>query len=1204
MAFRNTPDAESWTKIYEAFSQINFASYDYDTIKASLIDYLRIYWPESFNDLIESSELIALLEMFAYIAEQLAYRVDMAAHENFISTAQRKQSILRLAKLISYKATRNVPVRGLVKFTSITTTERVIDSRGIDLSGLTINWNDPNNSNWKEQFVLAMNRVMSSRLGLPQKSFQIGDVVMDLYSLVATPASTTNGVHAFSVQTGLDRYPMELVPVDLDNNGPFEREPDVNSAMSIVYANDGIGDSSDFTGFLGYVKQGTLIRIDYRINEQLPNRKIEFLPDNINHTDVWVQKLDINGVVQEKWKQVDTVSEQNIIFNNDRNTRLKYEVDTLENDQIAIVFGDGDFTESPVGQFRFWMRQSANRNVVIPKNKLVNETFSFTYVSASGTTETCTLTFSLTSTLQNGSASETIEHIRQSAPATYYSQNRMVNGQDYNTYMLKDPSILRLKTVNRTFAGQPKYIDWNDASGSYENVKLFGDDLSMKYDLSLNSMTTTVSGQALIDSVLEPILNNADVINTLTYLSITHPATFGVVSSPRRSFIEDNRAGLYYSASNVPVSIISGSTSDGSLKEKTAMQGLIDRHWYGEPLEFIRGSGLQIWAKIPDPALNPKDDSKIYAATVPRTIDGINKFPPGDIGSGFQPIAEQDYFALKYNRTAVGIGTGSITIHNRPSSGSEFDGEVWTLEIGSDISTIYVRSSIRGTFPSGIVGETYEITPEGENTPVEFFTITQISSDIPFEPGDAFILDTPAASNPVVRNTAPYFNTSGVINLNGWWELLTTASTDLGAEYASGPISAAPYFHDQIFTPYGDRKNSWMIFVKKIKQQPTNTTIGYEIFYRSLKLIIESPTTKFWFNEVSQILDNDTKKRVFDNIKILRSNKDWSGEVIKSTQLYDVVGAVKTSSGEIDINKLEVVPSDLLQEDTSGNLEPDRLLQFVNFSGLDVNQSFEYFDLENPSVILTGNLKSAAISAFSNESISSFAVLASTNPVKAYGRRLIAENATDSNAKGLDFMWQHFAPNSNIIDPSVTNIHDCYVLTEGYYSSVINYVRGVSSVVPLEPTPLDLRNSYSYLLNNKMMSDTVALHSGKIKLLFGGLSEPQLRAKFRVVKAQASSMTNERIKEELLNVINAYFEIENWDFGETFYATELIALMHQKLPSDISSVVLVPLYSTNSFGDMFTVECGENEILQSAASLSDIEIVEALTPAMLRQVKI
>ena len=96
-------------------------------------------------------------------------------------------------------------------------------------------------------------------------------------------------------------------------------------------------------------------------------------------------------------------------------------------------------------------------------------------------------------------------------------------------------------------------------------------------------------------------------------------------------------------------------------------------------------------------------------------------------------------------------------------------------------------------------------------------------------------------------------------------------------------------------------------------------------------------------------------------------------------------------------------------------------------------------------------------------------------------------------------------------------------------------------------------------------------------------------------------MIYERIKEEIINVIQTFFDIDGWDFGDTFYATELISLIHQRLPADVASVVLVPIYSTNSFGSMFTVKSGVDEILQSGAAISDIEIVEALTTTVLRQ---
>lgn len=1193
MALRTTYSSEVWDKIYQAFSAVSFVSYDFDSIKQSLIDYTRTYYSEHFDDYIQSSEFVALLEVFAYVAEQLAYRVDMVSHENFISTAQRKQSILRLAKLISYKATRNIPVRGLLKLTSVSTTERVIDSRGIDLSGLTITWNDPNNSNWREQFILVMNSVLSSRFGQPTKTKQIGDVVMDLYAVNNNVNTLQNGVIPYTATTGLESFPMEIVPSDIDDNGPFERDPDLSSALSLLYANDGIGDGSDYTGFLMYTKQGVLTRIDYNIAELLPNRRLEFLPQNVNHTDVWVQKVNDDGTIAARWTQVDTIAEQNLVFNDIRSTRLKYEVDTLENDQISIIFGDGDFSDMPQGQFRFWMRQSANKSVVIQKNKIQNQPLSFTYTSSIGTIETFSATASLTSTLQNGSASETIEHVRQSAPATYYAQNRMVNGQDYNTFMLRDPTILRLKTVNRTFAGQPKYIDWNDASGSYENVKLFGDDLVMRYELTQNTISTSTSGRSLIDDTIEPLLRTPGVMNTLLHISASTPDTAGIVSVPRRTFIEDNRGSRYKKIDRLTNVTVRG-LGDGSLKEKTAIQGLIDRHWYGEPLDRVLDSTGTLLGVIPNPAQFPMDDSRIYDPGLPRTIDGVNRFPPGDVGSGIQPVAEERFFGLRYNRLAAGIGTGTISISTTVDWDADqywIAGEVWTIEIQADQQTFAVRSNLRGTFPVGSIASTdgatttYEVKPTGFTSSTPMFTLTQAgSSGTKFAAGDAFILDTSNTGVLTPRSNGSMNCALYPINLNGWWEIM--GGLEMPAYDTSMPNSQFFTTSEQT-APTNLRQHSWVIFVRKVLNS-FGTVIGYEVHHRDLKLAVESKSTKFWFNDVDQLIDGETQHRVFDNIKILGSNLNTAGDPIKKNQVYDVVGAISNSDGDLDVHQLEIIPSDLLQEDSSGDLVSDRLLQFESFAA----NSYEYFAISTPTTILSadpapGNWEPAAM----------------IDNSLTYGRNLRMPMLSVDANEGLDFMWQHFSPHTNIIDPSPTNIHDAYVMTRGYYDNVISYVRGQTSSAPSAPSPLDLRNSYGYLLNSKMLSDTVVLHAGKIRLLFGALSEPQLRAKFKVVRSQSATLTNERIKEEIIGVINQFFNIDAWDFGDTFYATELLSLIHQRLPADVASVVLVPLYSTNSFGSMFTVESGTDEILQSAAELSDVVIVDALTPTVLRQIK-
>ena len=1145
MGIRNINSAEAWEKVYEAFDAINFTAFDYDTVKQSLVDYLRIYYKEHFNDFIESSEFIAFLGIFSYIAEILAYRIDVNANENFITTAQRKQSLLKLAKIISYKVSRNIPARGLVKVSSVSTTEDLSDSQGNNLKGVVVNWNDPNNPNWKEQFFLVLDRVMTGKIGQPQKSYQIGEVAMQLYSFNNDVGSFRNGVYPFTVDTGLEQFPMEIVSVDLDQNGPFEKEPDDNSKLTLLYSSDGVGDSSDYTGFMMFTKQGVLSKLEYAFNTAIPNRTLDINLNDINEIDVWLQRVDQNGAVLERWEKVETVNEENVIFNDAKN-RKKFEVETLENNAIRLIFGGGDFSDIPIGNFKIWVRQSQNQNVIIQKNRIIDVPMSFTYTSSIGRSEQASLTFSSVSVIQNSAVAETVDRIRSIAPSTYYAQNRMVNGQDYNTYPLKDQSILKIQTINRTFAGQPKYIDWHDASGNYENVKVFGDDLNLHYEMSINTVNSSISSRSLIDNVIEPILSSTNIFNILTHISATTPATSGVVSRPRNKFIEDNRKIYGWS-----------SLTNQPLLEKSAIQGALDRHWYGEPLEYVTINST-IHAKISDPILYPQDDGRIYDEFIPRTIDGINEYPPGDPGSGLQPVSSQPKFGLKFNRTTNIIGNGTLTGLSIISTTLGKD-ETWTLEFSSDKTTIFVTSNLRGQETSAVVGVQYSLT--NPNCPIDFL-ITAGSRA--FENGDAFIINVIPASGAPVVTTA---------NLNGRWEIIDGVTLTAGNTLDPNTMEYDP----------SSPRASWIMWVETLFSSVNNTIIGYNIHFRELKLIAESESkhTKFWYNSVDQLLDSETRNRVYDKIKILRSNLDAYGKNLQVTQNYDVVGAVKDADGTTNIYALEVVPSDTQNTQVSGDGVPDDILQFEMFS----SQHFKYYDLSNPATVYDAIPSGWGVVTFND---GSFVDLSGR-----YGRYSYRGN--------LDFMWQHFSPNTNMIDPTPSNIHDSFILTRGYYDNIMSYVSGASSIAPTPPTPLELRNSFGYLFEKKMLSDTVIMHPGKIRLLFGDMAEAQLRAKFKVVKLPTATFSDERIKMEVINVINEYFNINNWDFGSKFYATDLTSAIHQSLATEIATVVIVPVYSVNYFGSLFVIEPGMDEILQSCARISDVEIVSDLTPTVMRQ---
>ena len=201
----------------------------------------------------------------------------------------------------------------------------------------------------------------------------------------------------------------------------------------------------------------------------------------------------------------------------------------------------------------------------------------------------------------------------------------------------------------------------------------------------------------------------------------------------------------------------------------------------------------------------------------------------------------------------------------------------------------------------------------------------------------------------------------------------------------------------------------------------------------------------------------------------------------------------------------------------------------------------------------------------------------------------------------LNFAWFHTTPRFHLVDPAASNIHDMFIITRGYYLSTRRWLENKTSVKAVAPSALDLRTSYADLLGNAMISDTVILHSGLFKLMFGSRAAPELRAMFKVIRPVTSNLTDNEVKVRIVERIRDFFDIDDWEFGETFFFTELAASIHADLGPEIDSVVLVPTYAQNQFGDMFQIQARENELFMPDVNTSDIEIVQSYTSINIRQ---
>jgi hypothetical protein len=122
----------------------------------------------------------------------------------------------------------------------------------------------------------------------------------------------------------------------------------------------------------------------------------------------------------------------------------------------------------------------------------------------------------------------------------------------------------------------------------------------------------------------------------------------------------------------------------------------------------------------------------------------------------------------------------------------------------------------------------------------------------------------------------------------------------------------------------------------------------------------------------------------------------------------------------------------------------------------------------------------------------------------------------------------------------------------------------------------------------------------KYKVLFGPLADEKLQAIFKIVKNPTQLVNDNDLKVRIINSINEFFDISNWDFGDRFYMSELVTYILNSTAPDLSNIVIIPKQNSQVFGSLFEIQSRPDEILISGATVDDIEIVSAITASEIK----
>jgi len=89
--------------------EIKYLNRDFDSIISRLVDQIKYYYPDSFNDFSPASPGMVMLEMIAYVGDVLNYYIDHQTKETLICHASDKQSVYDIAQAYGYRIKTATP---------------------------------------------------------------------------------------------------------------------------------------------------------------------------------------------------------------------------------------------------------------------------------------------------------------------------------------------------------------------------------------------------------------------------------------------------------------------------------------------------------------------------------------------------------------------------------------------------------------------------------------------------------------------------------------------------------------------------------------------------------------------------------------------------------------------------------------------------------------------------------------------------------------------------------------------------------------------------------------------------------------------------------------------------------------------------------------------------------------------------------------
>ena len=714
----------------------------------------------------------------------------------------------------------------------------------------------------------------------------------------------------------------------------------------------------------------------------------------------------------------------------------------------------------------------------------------------------------------------------------------MVNGEDYTNFPFTTyNSILKSSAVNRSSIGTSRYLDLVDPTGTYSSTNIFAADGALWYENTTPAFT--FAWQTTND------INNV-ILNDLTPILLSETLKqFYYANFQRPNLVPIN---YFWQESTTIVNETTGYFMNSSDVPQPIGQGYASNNAQyiveGSLVKFVPPTGYYFDSNNelqPGVASVNGGSLTIWASVQAVIADGTNQ-GLGNLTSGVGPVVLNTY-----------VPTGAIANQVIPLFINQFSTSVK--------QTIYNQIYLNANFGLG-----YDSTGSITGTPYTWYVITAANLHVGAAWSQEYAGDT----------TGTGLDASWLIQCTFNGNQYTTISRSL--DYYYGSVLEVRFFFDSAQAIYDSRTGTVIsdyVKVLKVNSQPTtNSPLLTDI---NLKIIGQPVLTD----------------GLVDDFQVLVSYQDYNNDGIPDDPdfFHEITGAY---------------PGNYPTPTTTTSTTPWAFFQLTtDFDNL------QRYLLQPSGTVISIYATQAAIElvreqyvtgqVFYAYSENNFYILEATLTTTRV-LTLVTGWKAEIGRQSLYFQYRHNSALTNLIDPGSTNIIDLYLVTLQYYTAYLAWIQDTTNTVaePTAPNINELTTEYAGLQTYKMISDNMILNSVEFVPLFGSKAAEALRATIKVVPAPNTNASNNQIQNLVLSTMNAYFDIGNWNFGDTFYFSELSAYIHSQIGTYVASVVLVPLNPQLSFGALYEIQCAPNQIFVNGANINDIQIITALTSTNLQ----